>query len=572
MKTNNHITIMNNIQLISIFFVLLPVILLSNKQTDGQNISHTALIGDTIVLSVTGVTGDFQWQQSTDSLTWTNIFGAINNPQTINTSSLPTGYYFFRANILSDSLCASHILVSSIIKIKTVNNITQVQVGDYFHGGIVFHTEVTTGEGLIAPLNDIGNFQWGCLDFATNATSTSDGATNTITILNNCSERPIAASVCDTSTLNGYSDWFLPSSEQLTWLYENRNYFGPFQDDGSGFGGYWSSTEFDDHYACFYWFESNYLCCGCASVWYNKSNNKSVRCVRLYNLSETNGKMIINSTITIPPVFQNEEICIVTVDTSVWKNKVIWQKTANVGTDNFKIYKETGLNEYSLVGTVPFDQHSFLIDTTSQPESHGDKYKISVVDTCGYESSLSYFHKTINLTIAVNGTTMGLNWDDYIDESGAFVPGKFYIFRGSDFYNLSLYDSISASFHSYNDVNITNSYYYMIGVKKTNGCAINKTSTNMSFSNKKLNFSSGLNDYQISNFSIYPNPANDKLNIEIEEMATLEIINLQGQIVMTNSLTEKVKNLDISNLKCGIYTLRLITNKGIAIRKLIKQE
>jgi hypothetical protein len=70
---------------------------------------------------------------------------------------------------------------------------------------------------------------------------------------------------------------------------------------------------------------------------------------------------------------------------------------------------------------------------------------------------------------------------------------------------------------------------------------------------------------------IFPNPANDRINIENNEASTLEIINMQGQIVDTKSLTEKVNNLDLSNLVSGVYTLRIKTDRGIAIRKLIKQ-
>jgi hypothetical protein len=552
--------------IISKAVVLFTIALFSSMQAQSQSLSHSLLAGDTAVLSVTGVVGNFQWQQSTDSLTWTNISGATNNPQEIITSTSPTGYLYFRANVIANTLCGSHVLISSNVKIKIVSSTSQIQVGDYFHGGIVFHTE-GTGEGLIAPLNDLGKFLWGCLDFSTNATNATDGAINTITILNNCSERPIAASVCDTSTLNGYSDWFLPSKDQLSWLHQNRNLFGPFQDDSMGFGGYWSSTEFNSRYACFYWFQVHQLQCGFDC--YDKSNNKSVRCVRNYDLMEINSKANYVFTITIPPVFQDEEICFVTVDTAVGKNKIIWKKTPNVGTESYKIYKETGLNDYSLIGTVPYDLPSFLIDNSSQPESHGDKYKISVVDTCGYESDLSYFHKTINLTIAVNGTTMGLNWDDYVDESGVFVPGKFYIFRGSNIHNLTLYDSISASFHSYNDVNITTSYYYMIGTKKTTGCIIDTSSTNVIFSNKKQNYSIGVNEMGYENYlNISPNPFNDYTTISInssnQSKYSITIFDITGKVMRTykNMLIDKLK-IEKGELKSGIYFIDIIGDRTI---------
>ena len=70
---------------------------------------------------------------------------------------------------------------------------------------------------------------------------------------------------------------------------------------------------------------------------------------------------------------------------------------------------------------------------------------------------------------------------------------------------------------------------------------------------------------------VFPNPTNDKLNLSIEENAVIDIINIQGQIVYSKSLTEKSNSLDLSNLVSGVYTLKIKTDRGIAIRKLIKQ-
>lgn len=71
--------------------------------------------------------------------------------------------------------------------------------------------------------------------------------------------------------------------------------------------------------------------------------------------------------------------------------------------------------------------------------------------------------------------------------------------------------------------------------------------------------------------NIFPNPADNDLTINIKENVTLEIINAQGQIICTKSLTEKTNSLDISGLNGGVYILRIKTDKGVAIRKLIKQ-
>jgi len=263
-------------------------------------------------------------------------------------------------------------------------------------------------------------------------------------------------------------------------------------------------------------------------------------------------------------------ICVVTVDSISFKNMVIWEKHADISS-SYNVYKEISIDTYSLVGNVSYDSASCFIDYNSVPESHGYKYKISVIDTFGYESVKSYYHKTMNLVISTFGSTMGLSWTPYEDESGFFVPDMYFIYRGSQPNNMQLLDSISASFTSYNDNNVFDSYYYMVSVRKPGGCNVTGRNNSESFSNKKLNFDSGVNDFQIKSLSIYPNPANDKLSINIEEKATLEIINVQGQIVDTKNLTEKSNNLDLSNLVSGVYTLRIKTDRGIAIRKLIKQ-
>ncbi len=265
------------------------------------------------------------------------------------------------------------------------------------------------------------------------------------------------------------------------------------------------------------------------------------------------------------------ELCIVTVDTTTWKNKIIWNKLPSADTDSFCIYKETSLNEYSRIGSVAYDNPNYFIDVNSVPESHSDKYKVTSVDSCGNETGLSQYHKTMNLVISVFGSTMGLIWTPYEDESGSFAPGKYYIYKGTSPSDLQLLDSVSGSVTSYNDINVFNTYYYMVGVKKAGGCDVTKDFISESFSNKKLNFGSSVNEYLLSDLSIYPNPVCDRLNINIDEKADMEIMNIRGQILVTKTLTEKLNNIDISGLTAGIYTLRIKTAKGVVVKKLIKQ-
>jgi len=78
---------------------------------------------------------------------------------------------------------------------------------------------------------------------------------------------------------------------------------------------------------------------------------------------------------------------------------------------------------------------------------------------------------------------------------------------------------------------------------------------------------------------IYPKPVNDILTINIARISTgsttatpkVEIINLQGQVVKSIKLTNAKNTIDVKELIGGIYTLRMITDKGIFVRKLVKE-
>ncbi|MFH1321476.1 MAG: T9SS type A sorting domain-containing protein, partial [Bacteroidota bacterium] len=69
---------------------------------------------------------------------------------------------------------------------------------------------------------------------------------------------------------------------------------------------------------------------------------------------------------------------------------------------------------------------------------------------------------------------------------------------------------------------------------------------------------------------IFPNPANDKIEITGLKNGIIEIINLQGQIIKILNLSN-TKTIDISKLSGGVYTMKIKTDNGIIVKKLIKQ-
>ena len=72
----------------------------------------------------------------------------------------------------------------------------------------------------------------------TSGTAVGTGNQNTIDIVTGCADAGTAARICSDLVLNGYSDWYLPSKDELNLLYTNHVAIGGFV-----VGDYWTSTE-----------------------------------------------------------------------------------------------------------------------------------------------------------------------------------------------------------------------------------------------------------------------------------------------------------------------------------------
>lgn len=132
----------------------------------------------------------------------------------------------------------------------------KLEIGDTYEGGKIAYifqageNRYVEGEthGLIAaPYDQCSNIEWGCYGIYIGGTSTAlgKGYENTISIVQKSVENN-AAYLCDTLSLNGFIDWFLPSLEELHLLYTNKEAIGGFSDTL-----YWSSSEssINDQYA-----------------------------------------------------------------------------------------------------------------------------------------------------------------------------------------------------------------------------------------------------------------------------------------------------------------------------------
>lgn len=74
-----------------------------------------------------------------------------------------------------------------------------------------------------------------------------------------------------------------------------------------------------------------------------------------------------------------------------------------------------------------------------------------------------------------------------------------------------------------------------------------------------------------SNIAVYPNPATDNITIECPMSSQIEISNIEGQLLKTLMSSNSKTNIDVSTLPCGVYVVKVKTEKGVTVRKFIKE-
>jgi len=270
-------------------------------------------------------------------------------------------------------------------------------------------------------------------------------------------------------------------------------------------------------------------------------------------------------------------ICILTV-TNDNKNQIVWEKSSGIGIDSILIYRETNIsNQFRKIGSVSYKHLNSFVDTQSNPDVQASSYKISLLDSCGFVSNQSELSKTIHLAINKGqGTTWNLIWNDYI----GFHVNSYNIYRGTTLTNLVQIGSTTAGNTLFSDLSAPEgNVFYQIEVVSPYACDQTKSSVKSTLSNIASNVkSAGLNEPLLmeSDFVVYPNPSNQNLIIALKssnKILSIEITNTIGQVLYTKDYENmnSLENINISQIPKGIYFIKVITENGIGIKKILKE-
>ena len=71
--------------------------------------------------------------------------------------------------------------------------------------------------------------------------------------------------------------------------------------------------------------------------------------------------------------------------------------------------------------------------------------------------------------------------------------------------------------------------------------------------------------------SFFPNPTTNILTIETSQKSSVEILNLEGQIIKSYKSTDNNTIIDVSSFSSGIYFIKASSDKGVVVKKFIKE-
>ena len=85
----------------------------------------------------------------------------------------------------------------------------------------------------------------------------------------------------------------------------------------------------------------------------------------------------------------------------------------------------------------------------------------------------------------------------------------------------------------------------------------------------------GINSYLLNSIALYPNPANDVVNVECTmnnvQCLGIEVFDVFGKLINTVNVTENTTRINVSSLANGMYFVRVTTNEGAVTKSFVKK-
>jgi hypothetical protein len=84
----------------------------------------------------------------------------------------------------------------------------------------------------------------------------------------------------------------------------------------------------------------------------------------------------------------------------------------------------------------------------------------------------------------------------------------------------------------------------------------------------------GTNDFLSSNFSVFPNPVKNVINFSNDANAVVSLVemtDLNGRVIKSQKVNATEGQISVSDLATGMYMMKITTDQGVAVKKIVKQ-
>jgi uncharacterized delta-60 repeat protein len=304
-----------------------------------------------------------------------------------------------------------------------------------------------------------------------------------------------------------------------------------------------------------------------SNITVTQSGNYTVTVTNSNGCARNSAPYVVNASFMSSP-----NVCIVGMDSLTNENRIVWEKPITTGIDSFYVYKETNVSDvYTKIGATNYPDLAVFLDQNSNPAVQAYRYKLAVLDTCGTETPLSDFHKTIHLTINAGvGGAWNLIWSHY--EGLTF--GSYNIYRGTNPTNISLLTTIQSNLNSYTDLAPpVGPVYYQIEIVNPNSCDPAKViNYSVSKSNIVNNGVNGINALTNTSVLVYPNPTSKDVTLEI----TSELLGKDyyltdntGRIILSGQFRALKETINLEQIATGVYFIKIDDNANL-MYKIVK--
>ncbi|MDR2824335.1 MAG: leucine-rich repeat protein, partial [Prevotellaceae bacterium] len=275
-------------------------------------------------------------------------------------------------------------------------------------------------------------------------------------------------------------------------------------------------------------------------------------------------------------------ICMVSVDENNHNQIVVDNFYSNVFL-SVNIYKEGAVSEqYDSIANIDLSVSNVFTDVESNASVRSYRYMAcGVMDECG---STTYYatndaHKTMHLTInAGQNNSWNLIWTPYTGASFSTYNILRSTVAGGEMMQIGTMPAGNTSFTDFSAP--AGNVYYVVEIVLNDACPVIGASPAPSpqhapaapvasiRSNVATNStSSGIEDMQVQQLVIYPNPVKDELIISNEQLTAnnVQIYDIAGKVVNYRLLS--ANSIDVSNLPNGIYFIKVGNASGRFVKE-----